>query len=135
MTCCSASIVCVTLPAASRGEGCSTVKEQNVACRYARLAAIRADHLSTIHPPVRGPSIAVTVPGMPQSDDYEPGMNVRISGRADCAGGQFLCLQAVDARRSRFTGASIAGLVVGAMGVFVFTVALRHWLWERRAGV
>jgi len=33
---------------------------------------------------------------------------------------------------SRFTGASIAGLVVGAMGVFVFTVALRHWLGERR---
>ena len=39
---------------------------------------------------------------------------------------------AVDARRSRFHGASIAGLVVGAMGVFVFTVALRHWLRERR---
>ncbi|MHC4502340.1 MAG: hypothetical protein ACYTFI_03465 [Planctomycetota bacterium] len=33
---------------------------------------------------------------------------------------------------SRFTGASIAGLVVGAMGVFVFTVALGHWLGERR---
>jgi len=40
---------------------------------------------------------------------------------------------AVDTTRSRFTGASIAGLVVGAMGVFVFTVALRHWLNERRA--
>ncbi len=25
-----------------------------------------------------------------------------------------------------------AGLVVGAMGVFVFAVALRHWLRERR---
>jgi hypothetical protein len=36
------------------------------------------------------------------------------------------------AEASRFTGASIAGLVVGAMGVFVFTVALRHWLGERR---
>jgi len=34
---------------------------------------------------------------------------------------------------SRFTGASIAGLVVGAMGVFVFSVALRHWLKERKA--
>ncbi len=33
---------------------------------------------------------------------------------------------------SRFHGASIAGLVVGAMGVFVFTLALRHWLRERR---
>jgi len=38
----------------------------------------------------------------------------------------------VDPMRSRFTGASVAGLVVGAMGVFVFTVALRHWLGERR---
>ena len=34
---------------------------------------------------------------------------------------------------SRLHGASIAGLVVGAMGVFVFAVALRHWLGERRA--
>ncbi len=38
----------------------------------------------------------------------------------------------LDTAASRFTGASIAGLVVGAMGVFVFTVALRHWLGERR---
>jgi len=34
---------------------------------------------------------------------------------------------------SRFTGVSIAGLVVGAMGVFVFAVALRHWIERRRA--
>ncbi len=38
----------------------------------------------------------------------------------------------VDTTASRWHGASIAGLVVGAMGVFVFTVALRHWLGERR---
>jgi len=38
----------------------------------------------------------------------------------------------VDTTASRFTGASIAGLVVGAMGVFVFTVALLHWLGEWR---
>lgn len=38
----------------------------------------------------------------------------------------------VDITASRLHGASIAGLVVGAMGVFVFTVALRHWLRERR---
>jgi len=40
---------------------------------------------------------------------------------------------AIDTTASRFHGASIAGLVVGAMGVFVFTVALRHWLNQRRA--
>ena len=39
----------------------------------------------------------------------------------------------VDTTASRFHGGSIAGLVVGAMGVFVFAVALRHWLGERRA--
>jgi len=33
---------------------------------------------------------------------------------------------------SRWRPASIAGLVVGAMGVFVLTVALRQWLKERR---
>jgi hypothetical protein len=38
----------------------------------------------------------------------------------------------VDTTASRFHGASIAGLVVGAMGVFVFTIALQHWLKERR---
>jgi hypothetical protein len=39
----------------------------------------------------------------------------------------------LDAGAGRLHGASVAGLVVGAMGVFVFTVALRHWLRERRA--
>ena len=39
---------------------------------------------------------------------------------------------AVDTTASRWHGASIAGLVVGAMGVFVFTAALGHWLGERR---
>ena len=38
----------------------------------------------------------------------------------------------VDAVASRCHGGTIAGLVVGAMGAFVFTVALRHWLGERR---
>ena len=38
----------------------------------------------------------------------------------------------LDASANRFTGASIAGLVVAAMGVWVFSVALRHWLGERR---
>ncbi len=38
----------------------------------------------------------------------------------------------LDTTASRFHPAGIAGLVVGAMGAFVFTVALRHWLGERR---
>ena len=47
--------------------------------------------------------------------------------------GGFPSYLSLDTTASRFHGASVAGLVVGAMGVFVFTVALRHWLGERRA--
>jgi hypothetical protein len=36
---------------------------------------------------------------------------------------------------SRYQSASIAGLVVGAMGVFVPAVALGHWLGERRVAM
>jgi hypothetical protein len=34
---------------------------------------------------------------------------------------------------SRFHGASVAGLVVGAMGIFIFGLYLRSWLRERKA--
>ncbi|MHC4199476.1 MAG: hypothetical protein ACYSU0_05750 [Planctomycetota bacterium] len=50
------------------------------------------------------------------------------TGRAEL----WVPIPVVDIAASRFHGASIAGLVVGAMGVFVFSVALRHWLVERR---
>ena len=39
----------------------------------------------------------------------------------------------VDTRSGRLTGAAVAGLVVGAMGVFIFGLYLRRWLLERRA--
>jgi hypothetical protein len=39
----------------------------------------------------------------------------------------------VFANASRFTAASIAGLVVGAMGCFIFGLYLRAWLRERKA--
>jgi hypothetical protein len=39
-----------------------------------------------------------------------------------------------DIGASRWTGASVAGLVVGAMGVFVFALHLRRWLRVRRLG-
>ncbi|MHC5053661.1 MAG: hypothetical protein ACYTKD_02965 [Planctomycetota bacterium] len=38
-----------------------------------------------------------------------------------------------DMTASRFTGASVAGLVVGAMGRFIFGLYLRGWLRERPA--
>ena len=42
-----------------------------------------------------------------------------------------ICLY-VDAAGSRWTGASVAGLVVGAMGVLIFGLHLRRWLGVRR---
>jgi len=39
----------------------------------------------------------------------------------------------VDRHASRFHPASIAGLVVGAMGCFIFGLYLRRWLRERKA--
>jgi hypothetical protein len=35
--------------------------------------------------------------------------------------------------RVSVVNSDVSGLVVGAMGVFVFSAALRHWLRERRA--
>ncbi|MHC5054388.1 MAG: hypothetical protein ACYTKD_06690 [Planctomycetota bacterium] len=42
-------------------------------------------------------------------------------------------LLVVDATRGRLTGESVAGLVVAAMGAFVFSLYLRRWLRVRRA--
>jgi len=39
----------------------------------------------------------------------------------------------LDTTASRFHGASVAGLVVGAMGCFIFGLYLRAWLGERKA--
>jgi len=39
----------------------------------------------------------------------------------------------LDASFGRFTGASVGGLVVGAMGCLIFGLYLRRWLRERRA--
>ncbi|MHC5056165.1 MAG: hypothetical protein ACYTKD_15780 [Planctomycetota bacterium] len=39
----------------------------------------------------------------------------------------------VDTAASRFHPASIAGIVVGAMGCFILALYLRRWLRERKA--
>jgi hypothetical protein len=54
----------------------------------------------------------------------------RVRGRLEVTEYRFVV---VDAAASRLTAQSIAGLVVGAMGVFVFAVAFRHWVRQRRA--
>ncbi|MHC4505433.1 MAG: hypothetical protein ACYTFI_19185 [Planctomycetota bacterium] len=43
------------------------------------------------------------------------------------------CRISIDPAAGRLAAPTIAGLVVGAMGVFVFASALRHWLGERTA--
>ena len=55
-----------------------------------------------------------------------------IDGRL-CSGFGVAGWPTIDMNASRLTWRSITGLVVGAMGVFVFAVYLRHWLKERRA--
>ena len=55
-----------------------------------------------------------------------------IPGRQYRLPGQWLPEAYVGTTSSRFTAPSVVGLIVGAMGVFVFTVALGHWLGERR---
>ncbi|MHC4202895.1 MAG: hypothetical protein ACYSU0_23130 [Planctomycetota bacterium] len=70
---------------------------------------------------------------MPDGHEVGEGEAVVLSGRVSRGPheGDEFSMQ-VDVGASRFTGASVAGLVVGAMGVFVFTVALGHWLRESR---
>ena len=71
---------------------------------------------------------------VPRHNGFRKGMQVWMNGRADCLARKgWMVLSVIDARRSRFTGASIAGLVVAAMGVFVFGLYFRSWLRERRA--
>ncbi len=49
------------------------------------------------------------------------------------AGDDSFALGGVDASASRFHGASVAGLVVGAMGCFIFGLYLRRWMRVRKA--
>ncbi|MHC4249461.1 MAG: hypothetical protein ACYS9X_10085 [Planctomycetota bacterium] len=57
--------------------------------------------------------------------------NLIWTGRsADC--GEHWSGPAIDTIASRFHGASVSGLAVGAMGVFIFALFLRRWLRERR---
>ena len=60
-----------------------------------------------------------------------PGDSIEFCGRAFAWRGAFF--PTVDATFSRFHPGSIAGLVVGAMGCFVFGLYLRRWLRERKA--
>jgi hypothetical protein len=63
-----------------------------------------------------------------------PRTPLAIAGRVGRLGaGDSYAKICVDAQASRFHPESIAGLIVGAMGCFIFSLYLRRWLRERRA--
>jgi hypothetical protein len=79
---------------------------------------------------------------LPLEPRPEPGTQVLLRGRL--ARTPYLIVNAArrtlptsdwafDTTASRFTGASVAGLVVGAMGCFIFGLYLRRWLIGRKA--
>ncbi|MHC5056039.1 MAG: hypothetical protein ACYTKD_15130 [Planctomycetota bacterium] len=53
--------------------------------------------------------------------------------RDECCGCGRSLFVALDCTPGRFTGESVAGLVVGAMGVFIFAPHLHRWMKERGA--
>ena len=65
-----------------------------------------------------------------EGDLYSHGTDAMLSGRVDVTSeeGGSLTVPA-----SRFHPASVAGIVVGAMGCFIFGLYLRAWLRERKA--
>jgi hypothetical protein len=63
--------------------------------------------------------------------DASPSTDANLTGRFVRFDG--LVQHCFDYSASRWHGASIAGLVVGAMGAFIFGIYLRRWLHERKA--
>ena len=110
---------------------------------YLRVAASQDDYYaSTMYDfarnitryqltPSTGPGSIVYVVGFAPEMDANRNAGAGYVGRVD---GTWLpnhmCLHT---SASRFAWQSITGLFVGAIGVFVFSVALRHWLRQRKA--
>ncbi|MHC4248684.1 MAG: hypothetical protein ACYS9X_06100 [Planctomycetota bacterium] len=68
----------------------------------------------------------------------ERGSQVTLRGRVDsyeslCSHRGIVVHYVLDGTQGRLHPASIAGLVVGAMGVFIFGLYLRRWLRQRKA--
>jgi hypothetical protein len=87
------------------------------------------------------PNYALEQVFVPSTQPFTTGEEVVLSGRVLLlASGASLAERhscywylIIDTRISRFHLASVAGLVVGAMGVFVFGLYLRRWVKERGA--
>jgi hypothetical protein len=74
-------------------------------------------------------AVAVRVPFGPY--EHRNG-EVAFEGRPDWRPTRTGARLVLETRTGPWTGQTVAGLVVGAMGVFVFGTAVRHWLRERR---
>jgi hypothetical protein len=61
------------------------------------------------------------------------GPPVTLNGRYIRPHGSYLFGSSLHVDEGRFHPASVAGIVVGAMGVFIFGLYLRRWLRERKA--
>ena len=88
-----------------------------------------------------GSKLAAAILSLPHAGSRplpQPGAQITCRGRIHCSEVPIMGMASVrklievDAIGGRFTGASIAGLVVGAWGAFVFTSALIHWRTRRR---
>ncbi len=78
-------------------------------------------------PRVRGRAVCV----LTYSNEHaQPGVRSAWVGRVAALPSSY-GLAIVDTAAGRFTGASVAGLVVGAMGVFIFALHLNRWLAHR----
>jgi hypothetical protein len=62
-----------------------------------------------------------------QRRSITPGVLAKLKGRVTFQGG-LSPIYIVDCTASRWNGASVAGLVVGAMGIFIFAIHLKRWL-------
>lgn len=109
--------------------------------RYVRLRSKRASdfpptgrefrHIMVEPPDSRG-FVFVRVPyAFKCGEDRAAAFRGRAGG-PDYEGGPVAGRMELDATRGRFHAASIAGLVVGAWGVFVFAAAFLHWRRRRR---
>jgi hypothetical protein len=68
-----------------------------------------------------------------EEGESQLGQDVVLSGRIFVNGVFDLLPPVLDTRSNRLDGSSIAGLVIGVMGCFIFGLYLRGWLRERKA--
>jgi len=104
-------------------------------CGYVEIVGVtrtRPDRFGSVWlRSMQGDEPAIVEMSSAQRRNIKPGVPVTLKGRVTFQGG-LSPIYIVDCTASRWNGASVAGLVVGAMGVFIFALHLRRWLRVRR---